>query len=220
MANRKERNIQTNVTKSQASISRLQVFRKAIAAHITQPIVSLLEKTSITPNAVTLFGFVLILVAAALAGLGYPFAAGWMVLVSGFFDIIDGALARRTNQVTRFGGVLDSTLDRLSEGVILLGIMAFFLFHASSEIFQWIVLLIGITLVFSFLVSYIRSRAEAAGIDCQVGIFTRAERVIILAVGLLIGLNLALVIALLIIFLFSIITVIQRLACVYQQAKK
>jgi CDP-diacylglycerol--glycerol-3-phosphate 3-phosphatidyltransferase len=198
----------------------LQVLRKASAAHITQPIVNLLAKTSITPNTVTWLGFFLILIATALIATGYPFAAGWVMLLSGFFDILDGALARLTNQVTKFGGVLDSTLDRLSEAAILIGIMAFFLFHAGSELFQWITLLIGLTLIFSFLVSYIRSRAEAAGIECQVGVFTRAERVIILALGLLIPYNLALIIALAIIALLSVTTVIQRLLFVYQQARK
>jgi CDP-diacylglycerol--glycerol-3-phosphate 3-phosphatidyltransferase len=198
----------------------LQVLRKASAAHITQPIVNLLAKTSITPNMVTWLGFILILITTALIATGYPFAAGWVMLLSGFFDILDGALARLTNQVTKFGGVLDSTLDRLSEAAILIGIMAFFLFHAGSEWFQWITLLIGLTLIFSFLVSYIRSRAEAAGIECQVGVFTRAERVIILALGLLIPYNLALIIALAIIALLSVTTVIQRLLFVYQQARK
>ncbi|MBP1707256.1 MAG: CDP-alcohol-phosphatidyltransferase [Chloroflexi bacterium] len=197
----------------------MQVLRRALAAYITQPIVDLLAKTAVTPNMVTWFGFVLILVAAALAAMGYPFAAGWVVLLSGLTDIIDGALARRTNQVTKFGGVLDSTLDRLSEAAILIGIMAFFLFHAGSAWFRWITLLIGLTLIFSFLVSYIRSRAEATGINCQVGVFTRAERVIILALGLLINIDLALIVALAIIALLSLITVIQRLLYVYQQAR-
>lgn len=170
---------------------------------------------------VTWFGFFLILAATALVATGHTFAGGWVVLLSGFFDIIDGALARRTHQVTKFGGVLDSTLDRISEAAILIGIMAFFLFNPGYEsLFQFVILLIGVTLIFSFLVSYIRSRAEAAGIDCQVGIFTRTERVIILALGLLISIKLALVIALVIIALLSIVTVIQRLVYVYQQSKK
>lgn len=200
-------------------VARLQLFRKAIALNTTQPVVALLARTAITPNMVTWCGFVLILVSAALAGTSHLFAAGWIMLLSGFFDIIDGALARRTNQVTQFGGVLDSTLDRFSEAAILLGIMAYFLFYSGSEIFQWIVLIIGLTLILSFMVSYIRSRAEAAGIDCQVGIFTRAERVIILALGLLIGLNLSLVIALAIIAILSAVTVIQRLTYVNRQVK-
>lgn len=168
---------------------------------------------------VTWFGFILILAAAALVALGHPFASGWVVLLAGFFDIIDGALARRINRVTRFGGVLDSTLDRLSEAAILLGIMAYFFFHSGSDLAPWMALLIGVTLIFSFLVSYIRSRAEAAGIACQVGIFTRTERVIILALGLLIGLNLALVIVMCIIAVMSIVTVVQRLTYVYRRSK-
>ncbi len=198
----------------------MQVFRRAIAVHITQPIVYFLARTSITPNMVTWFGFILILAAAALAGTGHLLAAGLVVLLSGLFDILDGALARSTNQTTRFGGVLDSTLDRLSEAVILTGIMAYFIFHSQAGYpAGWITLLIVFTLVFSFLVSYIRSRAEAAGIDCQVGIFTRAERVIILALGLLIGLDLVLVIILGITALLSLVTVVQRMAHVYRQAQ-
>jgi CDP-diacylglycerol--glycerol-3-phosphate 3-phosphatidyltransferase len=216
----KEANIPNINPQVQTTTAKLQVFRKAIAAYITQPIVFLLAKTAITPNMVTWFGFILILLAASLVATGHPFAAGWVVLLSGFFDILDGALARRTNQVTRFGAALDSTLDRISEAVMLLGIMAFFLFNAN--LYQpWIILLIGVTMLGSFLVSYIRARAEALNIDCQVGIFTRTERVIILALGLLLsGVHYVLVIALAIIAILSIVTVIQRLVYVYQQAKK
>ncbi len=154
------------------------------------------------------------MVAAVLAGTGHPFAAGWVVLLAGFFDMIDGALARRTNQVTRFGAVLDSTLDRLSEAAVLIGIIAYYLFDYNPVPYKpWIILLIGITMIGSFLVSYVRARAEALNIECQVGIFTRAERVIILALGLLISrVPYVLVIALGIIALLSIVTVIQRLA--------
>jgi CDP-diacylglycerol--glycerol-3-phosphate 3-phosphatidyltransferase len=181
--------------------------------------VLLLARTSVTPNMVSWCGFIIVLAAAALVALGYPFAAGWMLLLSGLFDILDGSLARITHQVTRFGGVLDSTLDRISEAAMLLGVMAFFIFHSGSDLVPWIVLLIGVTLLFSLMVSYVRSRAEAAGLDCQVGIFTRAERVIILALGLLIGINLSLIIVLVIIALLSIATVIQRLVYVYQRTR-
>jgi CDP-diacylglycerol--glycerol-3-phosphate 3-phosphatidyltransferase len=201
-------------------MDKLQVFRKSLAVYITQPLVSILAKTSITPNMVTWFGFIVILAAAVLAAFGHPFAAGWVLLLSGFFDIIDGALARKTNQVTRFGGILDSTLDRISEAVMLLGIAALFLFD--ETIYNpWIILLIGITIIGSFLVSYIRARAEALKIECQVGIFTRAERVIILALGLLLSsLPYVLVGALAIIAFLSIITVIQRLVHVAKLAKE
>jgi CDP-diacylglycerol--glycerol-3-phosphate 3-phosphatidyltransferase len=199
----------------------LQVIRKAIAAHVTQPVVSLLARSHITPNTVTWIGFLIIIASAVLAGLGHPFAAGWVMLFSSVFDMIDGALARGTNQVTRFGGILDSTLDRLSEAIVLLGIIAFYLYQpAPSPSGAWVIILIGLTIISSFLVSYIRSRAEAANVDCQVGIFTRAERVIILALGLLLSsIDYALVAALGIIALLSIVTVVQRLLHCYQQTK-
>jgi CDP-diacylglycerol---glycerol-3-phosphate 3-phosphatidyltransferase len=169
---------------------------------------------------VTWFGFILILLASVLAGSGHLFAAGWVVLVSGFFDIIDGALARSTNQVTRFGGVLDSALDRISEAAILIGIMSYFLFYSKSDIAPWIALIIGAAMIFSFMVSYVRARAEGAGLECQGGIFTRAERVIILALGLLLsGIPIILIIALTIITLLSTVTFIQRLLDVYQKTK-
>lgn len=151
--------------------------------------------------------------AAALAGTGHLIAAGIMVLVAGFFDILDGALARRTNQVTRFGGVLDSTIDRICESVILLGIMALFVLRGEEA---WAILLVGLAIPSSLLVSYIRARAETVKVDCQVGIFTRAERVVILALGLLIN---QVIIALAIITLLSLITIVQRLVHVYKQAR-
>ena len=169
---------------------------------------------------VTWFGFILILLASVLAGFGHPFAAGWVVLLSGFFDIIDGALARKTNQVTRFGGVLDSSLDRISEAAILIGIMSYFIFYSQSSLALWIALIIGVAMIFSFMVSYVRARAEGVGLDCQVGIFTRAERVIILALGLLLSsIPLVLFVVIIIITILSIVTFIQRLLYVYQQSK-
>jgi CDP-diacylglycerol--glycerol-3-phosphate 3-phosphatidyltransferase len=198
----------------------LQVFRKSIAEVVTRPVVTLLTKTGATPNMVTWFGFVLILAATVLAGMGHLLAAGCVVLVSGFFDIIDGALARGTNQVTHFGSVLDSTLDRVSEAVILLGISAFYLFNPVAH-FEWIVLLIGVAILGSFLVSYVRARAEGIGLDCQVGIFTRTERVIILALGLLFSsIDMLLIIVLAIIAVMSLVTVVQRMAHVGNLLKK
>jgi CDP-diacylglycerol--glycerol-3-phosphate 3-phosphatidyltransferase len=202
------------------STARLQVFRKSIAVVVTKPVVSILAKTGVTPDMVTWFGFILILAASVLAGIGHLVASGCVVLISGFFDIIDGALARGTNQVTRFGAVLDSTLDRVSEAVILLGITAYYLFNSVAN-FEWIVLIIGLAILGSFLVSYVRARAEGIGLDCQVGIFTRTERVIILALGLLFsGIDMLLVVVLIIITVMSFVTIVQRMAYVAKQLKK
>ena len=169
-----------------------------------------MAKLSITPNAITWLGFLLTVGAAALIATGRLLAAGLVVLVAGFFDMLDGALARRTNQVTRFGALLDSTLDRLAEAVLLLGI----LLYVRDQLM--VAVLVCVALLVSLLVSYIRARAEALGMECQVGIFTRAERVIVLALGLLLN---QVVIALAVIVLFSFITIGQRLVYVWQQTK-
>ena len=189
-------------------------IRSVAAGYLSRPAVRLLSKTRITPNIISWFGFLLALVATALIITGNALTAGIVVLVAGFFDMLDGALARLTNRVTRFGGILDSTLDRFAEAAVLLGIMALFIQRQSTSG----ILLVGITLLTSLMVSYIRARAEAAGLECKVGIFIRTERVIILALGLLLSqINYALSISLIIIVLFSTISIIQRLIFVWHQ---
>ena len=197
----------------------MQVLRKSLAAYITKPLVAVLAKTHITPNMVTWFGFIVVLGAAVLAGLGHTLAAGLVMALAGCFDFIDGALARGTNQVTRFGGILDSTLDRISEAAMLLGVMAFYSYNAA--LFQpWIILLIGYAILASFMVSYVRSRAEAADLDCQVGISTRPERVIVLMLGLILAgiTHYILVGAIGVIAVLSTVTVVQRITWVYRKA--
>ncbi len=197
-------------------MTKLSGVRKNLVSYLIQPAVGLLARTSIAPGAVTWFGFLVAVGAAALIITGHLFAAGFVVLVAGFFDLLDGALARHTNRVTRFGALLDSTLDRLSEAVLLLGILVLYAREQSVTP----VLLVSVALVGSFLVSYIRARAEALGLECQVGFFTRAGRVVVLALGLLLNqLFDALLIALAIIVVFSFFTAGQRLIYVWQQAK-
>jgi len=199
-------------------MAKLTQARKAIAYCLTQPAVQLLARMSITPSAISWFGFLLAVGAAALITIGHLFAAGFMVLVAGFFDMLDGALARSTNQTSSFGAVLDSTLDRLSEAVPLLGILVLYLYFGNQS--TVVVLLVCLALIGSPLVSYIRARAEALSLECQVGLFTRAERVIVLALGLLLNqIDYALIIALAIIVVFSFFTAGQRLIYVWQQTK-
>ena len=197
-------------------MAKLPEVRKALAYRFTEPVVRFLSRTPITPSAITWFGFLLTVGAAALIITGHLLAAGFVVLIAGFFDMLDGALARRTNQATRFGAVLDSTLDRLSEAVLLLGILVI---YAEEQSITGI-LLVSVALVGSLLVSYTRARAEALGLECQVGLFTRTERVIVLALGLLLNqIDNALIIALAIIVVFSFITVAQRLLYIWHQTK-
>ena len=197
-------------------MTKLTEGRKTVAYYVTQPAVRLLAKTSITPNVISWLGFLITIGAAALIVTRHLVAAGFVVLVAGFFDILDGALARSTNRTTHFGAVLDSTLDRLAEAVLLLGVLVLY----AGEQSVTGILVVGVALSGSLLVSYIKARAEAIGLECQVGLFTRAERVIVLALGLLLNqIDYALIIALIIIVVFSFITVGQRLLYIWQQTK-
>ena len=197
-------------------MSRLTELRKTLASYFTRSVVGPLAKTPLTPNTITWIGLLVTIGAGALIVTGHLFAAGFVVLAAGFFDILDGALARSTNRVTRFGAVLDSTLDRLAEAVILIGLLVVYAREAAVAE----VALVSVTLIGSQLVSYVRARAEGIGLQCEVGIFTRAERVVVLALGLLLSqFDYALIIALVIILVFSYVTVGQRLFHVWQQTK-
>lgn len=194
----------------------LAEVRKTLAYYLTQPLVRLLARTPVTPNTITWLGFLIAVGAGVLIATGHPFAAGFVMLVGGFFDIIDGALARSTGQVSRFGAILDSTLDRLAEAAVLLGLLV--MYAVQQSIAGTIV--VGIVWVASVLVSYIRARAEAMGLRCEVGLFTRAERVVVLALGLLLSqVANALLVALCIIAALSLVTVVQRLRHVWRQTK-
>ena len=194
----------------------LQAFRKALARYLTQPIVKLIARTSITPNTLTVCSLLITVIAAFLIVQGYFLIAGFVVLFAGLFDILDGALARSTNRVTKFGGALDSTLDRLAEASIFIGLS---LVYARDQAIGEVAL-VGVALISSLLVSYVRARAEGLGIECQVGIFTRSERIIVIVLGLLFShFDYVLISALIIITILSTITVIQRLYHVWKQTR-
>ncbi len=212
-------NNQTIACEKQLPQSRLMAVRKAAQRYVTGPLVRLIARTKLTPNDLTWFGFAVIVIGAILIVLGYMLAAGFVVLGASFFDMLDGALARSTNRATKYGAVLDSSLDRAAEALLFGGIMAFYALHRTPQSTA-IILLALIAMSASFLVSYVRARAEGAGLKCEVGLLTRAERIGLLVIGLwLSGINYALVVILSIIALLSLITVGQRLACVRQQTK-
>ena len=191
-------------------------IRKITAKYFTRSVVGLLAKTHISPNALTWTGFILSLGAAALIFTGNLLASGFVILIAGFFDMLDGALARTTDRITRFGGVLDSTLDRLSEAAVLLAVLyVYAVGHSVPGI-----ILVGLAIIGSLMVSYLRSRAEASNLNCEVGVFTRPERVIVLSLGLLLsGLRYALTVSLAIIVVFSAVSILQRIIFVWQQTK-
>ena len=137
-------------------------------------------RLGLTPNALTVLGFAGVCVSAALAANGQWIAAGVVSLVFAAFDMLDGALARATGRVSRFGAFLDSTLDRAGEGVLYAGIVAGTVATASA-----LPGLAALAMIAAFLVSYSRARAEGLGFGGDVGIAPRAERVIIMGIGLI-----------------------------------
>jgi CDP-diacylglycerol---glycerol-3-phosphate 3-phosphatidyltransferase len=187
--------------------------RRKLGYRITSPIVRVLSKTGITPNALTFINPALSIVAAYVIATGHLALGGAFVLISGLFDLLDGALARFTEQTTKFGAVLDSTFDRVSEAVTLCGLA---IWYVPQEGATLEIVLIFVVLIGSFLVSYVRARAEGLGWDCRVGLFTRAERVIVLAAGLLIN---QILIALCVLAVFVLVTVVQRLAYLWKQGQ-
>jgi CDP-diacylglycerol--glycerol-3-phosphate 3-phosphatidyltransferase len=195
----------------------LAELRRIAARWITNPLNVVLAKGRIKPNTLTWCALAISLIAAATIATNHVIIGGFLVLLSGLFDILDGALARLTNQSTRFGALLDSTFDRISDAAILLGILV--LYMQSGSTFE--ILLVFLALIVSLLTSYVRARAEGLGINCPVGLFTRTERVIILALGLLFSplYKFSIFIALLLLVVLGFVTVVQRLVYVWQQAK-
>lgn len=180
----------------------LAELRANLALRITNPVIGILGKSGIKPDALTFTGLAINIGAAYIIATGHFPLGGILILVAGLFDLLDGALARFAQKTTKFGAILDSTVDRISEAAIFCGLLVWYI-PGRSEI-----LLIFAVLIGSFLVSYIRARAEGLGLECKGGLFTRAERVIVLAVGLLVN---QVVIALWILVVFVYITVVQRL---------
>jgi len=149
-------------------------------------LMSAVGRMPLTPNQVTVVGLILTFVAATLAAFGHLQWAGVVLIFAGTCDILDGALARSTHTSYPYGAFLDSTLDRYSEGAIYLGLAAYFVGSGGS--FQrWLVLATLAALAGSFLVSYVRARAQSLGFTCESGVFARPERVVVTVIGLILG---------------------------------
>ena len=151
-----------------------------------EALMSAIGRVPITPNQVTVVGFALTLVAAMLVAFAQLRWAGVVLIFAGTCDILDGALARSTKTGYPYGAFLDSTLDRYSEGAIYIGLAAYFV-SAGGPLERWLVLATLAALAGSFLVSYVRARAQSLGFHCETGLFARPERVVVTVVGLIFG---------------------------------
>jgi CDP-diacylglycerol--glycerol-3-phosphate 3-phosphatidyltransferase len=151
-----------------------------------EALMSAIGRVPLTPNQVTVVGMVLTFLAAALAAFGHLGWAGAVLILAGTCDILDGALARSTGKGYPYGAFLDSTLDRYSEGAIYVGLAAYFV-GMGGPLQKWLVLGTLAALAGSFLVSYVRARAQSLGFTCDSGVFARPERVVVTVIGLIFG---------------------------------
>jgi len=141
---------------------------------LIEPVINWFVKSGIQPNVVTWMGLFFTLVAANFFRLGYFFFGGIFLVIAGTCDILDGQIARRNNQKSKFGAFFDSAIDRYSDLVIFLGLAVYF-----DKLFIWVLIIFAIS--GSLLTSYAMARAGALGIDCKVGLMQRPERITYLA---------------------------------------
>ena len=148
---------------------------------IRSAIARALGRLGVTPNTLTVFGYLLHLPAMYALATGHLQLGGVLLAVASAFDALDGSVAREMGQASTFGAFLDSVVDRFSEGTVLFGLLFWYLGHGARQE----PLLVYATVFGSLLVSYTRARAEGLGIQCKEGLLTRFERVIVLVIGLL-----------------------------------
>lgn len=181
-----------------------------------QPVGRGLSRTGVSPDAISIVGVIIQVGAAWLIVQDSLIAAGIVATAAGLSDTLDGAVAKARGTVSDFGALLDSTVDRISDALFFVPVAWLYGVSppAGREGQEWVAALALATLVASFLVSYVRARAEGLGFDCKVGIAERAERLILTILGLLFNL---LPLTLAVLGVLSVVTFFQRLAHVRAQ---
>lgn len=154
-------------------------FQKAFV-RLLNPVVDALVRRRVHPNIISTIGFLVTLVGASIIFARALFVGIVVVLIGGMMDILDGRVARETNLASKFGSFYDSTLDRVSEIVVYFSLYAYF---RPLPNFWWVGYVVIAAMVGSLMVSYTRARAEALGVDCEVGMMQRPERVVALGLG-------------------------------------
>jgi CDP-diacylglycerol--glycerol-3-phosphate 3-phosphatidyltransferase len=181
-----------------------------------------LIESRLTPNAISLTGFAGNVLAAALVVDRLFFLAGVAFILGSIMDTLDGRYSRMSGKGSPFGAFLDSTLDRLEEGIVLTAVGAYF----AAQHDQAAVAAVVAAVLFSLMVSYTRARAEALGVACKVGLATRPVRVVILSAGLVfargasLGHFYLLAPAVYVLAGLSVVTTIQRIAHVRRELSK
>jgi phosphatidylinositol phosphate synthase len=182
-----------------------------------------LIQSRLTPNAISLTGFALCVVAAVLILQGWWIAGGIAFIVGSVCDTLDGRYSRMSGKASPFGAFLDSTLDRVEEGIVLAAVAYQFsddpdlTFIASNQV---AVAMVVVAVIASIMVSYTRARAEALGVECKVGIADRAFRVVVLSAGLVFGDLKAIEPAVYVLAVMAVVTVFQRIFHVRSELNK
>ena len=198
----------------------LSVVGKQATAKLLDPIGRALLRAGVSPNAVTLLGTAGVVAGAfAFAARGRFILAVVVVTLCGLTDVMDGAMARSRGKASRYGALLDSTMDRVADGAIFSSIILWY--HVQAD--TWSMTAGLICLVAGQIVSYVKARAEGLGFDCDVGLVERAERLITVGVGALLtgfGLPWGLPAALWLVAAGSVVTIVQRMVYVSRQERQ
>ncbi|RMH15458.1 MAG: CDP-alcohol phosphatidyltransferase family protein [Gemmatimonadetes bacterium] len=189
---------------------------------IIDPITQWLVRRRVHPNAITTSGFVMTVIAGLLFGTDHVRTAGFFVLLGGAHDIFDGRVARLTGLQSKFGAFYDSTLDRISEIVVYLGLISLYNQYEMDLLSLGMIYVVALAMAGSLMISYTRAKAETLGLECSVGLMQRAERVVLLGLGSLIfGLSWDGLVLTGVIVIFAVLTnwtAIHRIVWVYRQA--
>lgn len=178
-------------------------------------VVPLLRVARLSPNALTIAGLLICVVSAVLIGLGQLLPAGIVLLLASAFDILDGAMARVTGRVQRYGAFLDSTTDRYAEAFTYIALLYYFVGREHDTLQPMLVIC---ALTGSLLVSYVRARAQSLGFGCDGGLLARPERVVIIVVGLVF--TPVLLWALWVLAVLANVTALQRIWLVWRQSRR
>ena len=189
---------------------------------LIDPIVAWMVGHRIHPNLLTTLGFLCVVGAGVLYHLDHVRWAGLLVLLGGMWDIFDGQVARVSGMASKFGSFYDSTLDRISEIVVFLGLLSLYNSYGRELGDVWMVYALFLAMGGSLMVSYTRARAEGLGLDCKVGFMQRPERVVLLGLGSLsFGLmwgGLVLKVVIVLVAVLTNVTAVQRIWWVYRHA--
>jgi archaetidylinositol phosphate synthase len=186
---------------------------RALPRQITSPVVAVLARIGVTPNQLTVGQLIGGLIAGYVIATGELAWGGVILLAASALDAFDGTLARTTGRVTKFGGVFDSTIDRLFEGAVLAGVLYYYVDRGD----KLESMLVFVAMVGSLCVSYVRARAEVEGVSLYDGLFTRVVRILILTAGLVLG---GLTVVLWVLAVMTLVTTFHRLFAVWQKLRE